>query len=100
MKRHIKLRDLAHLPCKPSWRTYTKEELDKARAVLVKRGLRFDNSSGKIRDDKIGLLESYVNPSDFVPHESEEDVMEWEFSRYINNEAFRMRSLGRDYKYL
>lgn len=91
MRRHIKLRDLAHIET-PSFKSdFPKALLTEARAVLEKRNLRFDNKTGIIRDDRCGELERPSNPRDHIPHQSEVDVMTWEFSRYIGNSASRLQ---------
>lgn len=86
MKRHIRLADVT-VPTPPNTQ-YSAELLAEARAALAARGLRFDNATGIIRDDS-GELERFVQASDHVPAESEEEVMRWQFSRHINNEAHR-----------
>ena len=88
LKRHIHLRDLSHVAT-PRSGGYSSYVLDKARSALVERDLRYDNSTGMIRDSS-GELERYVNQADFTPHETEEAVMRWEFKRYIYNSASRL----------
>jgi hypothetical protein len=68
---------------------YPSPLLDQARTVLATRGLRYDNRTGKISDNT-GVIEEYVSPSDHVPLHTEEEVMRWNFSRHINNEAGRI----------
>lgn len=87
MKRHIHLRDLT---CDtPPCPRYPKHFLVAARELMVKRDLRSDNATGKIHDNYLGEVECFSNPSDHKPHICEEDVMRWEFSRHINNQAWR-----------
>lgn len=92
MKRFIRLADLDGMEV-PNAR-YSDELTAKARASLVRRNLRFDNSTGVLRDNTY-IHERFVNPSDHVPATSEEEVMRWQFSRYINNSASR---ISRGYK--
>lgn len=92
MRRIINLADLEHLPVlgsNPRGHEFKAESLALARQALVSRNLRFDNVTGRIRDNT-GELERYVNQSDFVPHASESEVMQWEFSRWIRNSASRI----------
>jgi len=86
MKRHIWLAAMT-TPTLPH-PTLPPALLDKARAKLAAHGFRFDNRTGTIRD-RDGERERLSNPSDHVPAESEEEVMRWQFSRHINNEANR-----------
>jgi len=93
MNRHIHLSHLGHLetPVTEAGRRYSRLELGAARALLERDNLRFDNATGKIRRTSLGLVEQFSRQSDFTPHTTEEDVMRWEFSRHINNEASRAR---------
>jgi hypothetical protein len=61
----------------------------RARAALVARKLTWDNGRGTMRDGG-KIVEHFVRQSDHVPHASEEDVMLWEFRRYIANSASRI----------
>ncbi len=88
MNRHIRLADCEHLPT-PDHDKYSWSIMHQARVALVKRGLRYDNATGKLRDNT-GLLEEYVKPNDHVPHATLEDVMRWEFRRQIANSASRL----------
>lgn len=92
MKRIIRLADLADIKCEPA--RFPESLMKEARAALVKRNLRWDNSKGTMRTSE-GLIERFSNPSDHIPHNCVEDVMRWEFSRYINNSASR---ISRGYK--
>lgn len=89
MKRTIWLRDLAHVPT-PRHNEYSRDLMERARAAQVARGLRFDNATGKLFDNRDGEIERFVNPSDHVPAADVQEVMEWQFSRYIANSASRM----------
>lgn len=89
MRRHIRLADLADLPT-PKRDHLPAALMEKARAVQVSRNLRWDNATGIVRDDLHGELERFSKASDHEPHETIDDVMEWEFSRYIANSASRL----------
>lgn len=88
MKRHIYLADMPHIET-PSHKEYSRALLATARAALEAKRLRFDNATGIIRDNS-GELERFSNPADHVPAESLEEIMEWQFRRYINNSASRI----------
>lgn len=90
MKRHVHLRDLAHVAT-PLHDEYSVAEMESARAVHVARDLRWDNALGHKRDNRLGLLSRYVDQSDYRPHESDEDVMRWEFRAELANSASRVR---------
>ena len=87
MKTLIRLSDLGHIPS-PTSDEYSPELVEQARAALVKTGLRWCNKTGKVYDNRM-LLEEFVNPSDHEPHDTEQDVMDWEFSRKIFNACSR-----------
>jgi hypothetical protein len=63
---------------------------DEAIKALIARDLRFNTKNGQIWDNNLGLLERYSNPSDYEPTEDPATIMEWNFSRYINNSASRI----------
>jgi len=65
------------------------ELVRECRGILEKRGLRFSNKTGIIRDNT-GELERYTVQSEFEPHETLEEVMRWEFTRYIFNSCSRV----------
>lgn len=88
MKRLIRLVDIPEIET-PDHREYSRELLERGRAALVGRNLRYDNATGIIRDNS-GELERFKKQADHVPHNTEQDVMRWEFSRYINNAASRI----------
>lgn len=94
MTRHIKLTEDMLNMIKPR---FIPELMREAVANMVKRGLRFDNATGKVRDND-GVLAEYVNQSDFEPHTCIEDVVRWEFSGQVNNEAWHgvIRRCGGD----
>jgi hypothetical protein len=94
MTRHIKLTEDMVSMLEPQ---FTPELMREAIANMVKRGLRFDNATGKVRDND-GLLVEYVRQSDFVPHTCVEDVVRWEFNGIVNNEAWHgvIRRCGGD----
>lgn len=89
MRHTIRLSDLDYLPT-PQGRVvqYPEATLAQARAALERRGLRFDNRTGVLRDDN-GWLSK---PSGYQhePHETPADVMEWEFRPAILNAASRI----------
>lgn len=87
MKRTIRLSDCAHLDCDGG--DYLPSHIAAARAALVKRNLRLDNATGTIRDCN-GELERFSRQPDHEPHTSLEDVMRWDFQRYIRNGASRI----------
>ena len=90
MKTIIKLTDLAGIPTPESKHAqHCREHLAQARKYQEDMGLRYNNRTGRLHD-KTGELERYSRQSDFVPHTCEQDVMEWEFSRHINNSADRI----------
>lgn len=89
MQRHIKLADIGHIPTPPH-ADYPPALRSQGRTALAARGLRYDNATGRLYDNESGLLEQYTNQKDHTPHASLEDVMEWEFSRYIYNSASRL----------
>jgi len=93
MKTILHLSEVSHLEMEN--RRYSKKLTDQALARLVSRDLRWNNAKGTISDSS-GLLERFVDSSCHVPHETPEEVFRWEFSRYINNEAFRISREGRD----
>ena len=94
MQRYIKLADLDHIPT-PDNGTFTPTQLAQGRAAMVAQKLRFDNATGKLFDNELGCCEQFSNPRDHVPAQSAEEVMRWQFSRYINNSASR---IARGYK--
>ena len=87
MNRIIRLRDVRHIPCNGDG--FRPESVATARTALEARNLRFDNATGIIRD-RSGELERFVNQRDHQPAASPEEVMEWQFSRYIRNSASRI----------
>jgi len=89
MKRIIKLSDLNHIKT-PTHEDYGSHVMDVARAALTSAGLRYDNKTGIVRDNKFGELERFCKQSDHVPMESEQEVMRWVFRRYISNAASRL----------
>jgi hypothetical protein len=89
MRRIIHLRDISDTPT-PSHDQFPPALLAQGRAALEQRNLRYDNATGRIYDAS-GLLENLVNQSDHKPHDSVEEVMRWEFRRYINNSASRIQ---------
>lgn len=91
MNRYIKLSDTVHLLDKSDCIDCSKEQFNEAIAALTKRDLTFDNKKGILRDNHLGELERYSNPSDFVPHNNIGDVIQWEFKRYVNNSISRLQ---------
>jgi hypothetical protein len=89
MRRIIHLRDISDTPT-PSHDQFPSTLLVQGRAALEQRNLRYDNATGRIYDAS-GLLENLTNQSEHKPHDSVEDVMRWEFRRYINNAASRIQ---------
>lgn len=91
MRRFVRLADLSHIET-PRHAEYSAALLSEARAAVEAVGLRYDNARGTVANNRSGVIERYVNPSDHVPLESEEDVMRWVFSRHINNAASRIKA--------
>jgi hypothetical protein len=93
MKRFIRLADIPHVPTPPH-SEFPADVQARGRAALVARNLRYDNKRHRLYDNLHGgLCEKYARIEDernHKPHESLEDVMRWEFSRYINNSASRI----------
>lgn len=85
----ISIRDLADVET-PSHPTYSRAEMDAARALMVARNLRIDNRTGTVRDDRLGELSRFSNPADHTPYTSAEDVMRWAFRPYLANSASRV----------
>lgn len=86
--RVFKLRDMTGVPSPVSER-FSPETIAQARESLERANLRFDNSTGKIYLGR-ECGESYCTSTDHVPHKSAEEVMRWEFSRWIKNSASRI----------
>ena len=88
LRRHIRLSEVIDRFA-PLTDDYPPKALAAASAALIARGLTFDNLSGEMieADD---VVECFSDPADFAPHSSEDDVMIWEFSRYIRNSASRI----------
>lgn len=87
--RIVTLASLAHLPT-PKHDTYSPAQMEAARAVHVARGLRFDNATGILRDDRMGELSRFSNPADHVPAQTLEEVMRWQFRARLANSASRV----------
>ena len=68
---------------------YSAELTTQAQSRLMARKLRFDNRTGIVRDNT-GILVKYCNQSDFAPHETVDQVYQWEFTKEINNEAWHI----------
>lgn len=62
---------------------------DQAIKALIKRDLRFNTANGVISDNT-GWLEKYSRQSDYEPTADLAEIMEWNFSRYINSSASRI----------
>ena len=89
MNRFVRLSALEHIPSvlrydlpADLWAT--------ARATLAAAGLKFDNATGRI-SDRDGVIERFIDESQFVPLKTEDEVMTWEFSREIASAANRLR---------
>lgn len=61
-----------------------------ARATLAAAGLKFENATGRM-SDRDGVIERFIDESQFVPLKTEDEVMTWEFSRKIASAANRLR---------
>ncbi len=96
MDRYIHLRDCAHIeapelhkPWRAGGQEFKPESIKAAREALCKRDLYFDNYTGRIHEGG-EEVEKHSYAGDFVPHHTERDVFDWEFSRYIRNSASRI----------
>lgn len=90
MKRHILFKHNVQLLNKADCNNCTQEEFETAIKKHTDNNLRFDNKTGVTRDDD-GELCRYSNPSEFEPFTNTNDVIEWEFKRFINNSISRLR---------
>ena len=91
MKRHIHLRDVLHLIEKRNFRECTQAEFERALAHNLKIDLRYDNATGKMRDNELGVICELSNPKEHVPHDNLEDVLRWQFWGWINNSISRIQ---------
>lgn len=66
-----------------------RDRLDEAIEAQKKFNLRYHNNNGKMYGE-FGLNEWPSVPSEHIPHETEDQVIEWEFSREIWNSASRL----------
>lgn len=90
MEQTIRLADLEHMPIKAFLAdSFTQNHIDAARRVLVARDLRYNLKTGITRDSR-GQLARYCHKSNIPVYESMEQVLEWEFRRYIRNGASRL----------
>jgi hypothetical protein len=89
LPRYIRLSDCRDLPF-PYVDRYTTATQDMALAFFLARGLRYDNHTGVIRDDFLGVIERPVFKDEHTPHSTLEAVLEMEFSRYVVNAAGRL----------
>ena len=87
MMRWFHLVDMAHIPT-PSHSTYSPEQMEAARAVMVNRRLRFDDLLGVLYDDN-GWL-SRPSGYDHAPQGDAAEVLRWEFLPRIANSASRV----------
>lgn len=87
MKRFIRLDEIADINS-PHFNTEYTNVRPQAIAALIKSGLRWDNATGIMRNNQDWLEKPSV-PSQHVPHSNYQDVMDCEFSRYINNACSR-----------
>lgn len=87
MNNIYRLVDLVSIPT-PAHREYSTVQMEAARAVMVARGLRFDDKTG-ITSNNNGWLS---RPSGYVhnPHGNAVDVLQWEFFSHIANSASRV----------
>lgn len=91
MLQNIKFSHIVHLLDKMDCISCTVEQFNTAITSLCNRDLRFNNASGIVRDNQLGELEKYSNPSDFVPYSTPQEVMDWVFKRYVNNSISRLQ---------
>ncbi len=89
MNRHIRLQDCQGMPVRSGTTTFLAGHLAEAREALEKIGLRYDNATGIMRDNR-GIREKLCDSRAHVPHKTLDEVMYWEFSRYIRNAASRL----------
>lgn len=87
MRKIINLSDLDHIPT-PSHSVYSASEMEEARQHWKARGLRFNNANGVV-SDRDGWKSRPSNPSEHVPAETEEEVMQYQFRNSIANSASR-----------
>lgn len=85
----IRLADLQGVQT-PEHDTYSPAEMDAARDVLVRRGLRYNPATGVVRDND-GERGGYCSRSDIPAYACAADVMAGEFRSYIANSASRVR---------
>lgn len=87
LPRVVRLADLTDLPLMRH-ATYSRAEMEAARAVMVARDLKFDNVTGVV-SDRNGWLS---RPSGYQhePHATAAAILEWEFRPCIANSASRV----------
>lgn len=85
----VRLADLNDMPHRESTLGFTKEQYAEGRAALIASGLTYNNETGITRN-RDGWLERPSNPSDHVVLINDHEVMDWIFSRFINNAASRL----------
>lgn len=90
MKRHIHFKHYSHLLQKSDCLDCSEHIFKTAVMCQEHKDLRFDNATGVIRDNHLGELERYSKQSDFVPHTTIDEVMQWEFKRHVNNSISRL----------
>lgn len=88
--RYTHLADIGHIET-PHHDTYTREEMDAARAFHVSQGLRFDNHAGIVRNNEGWLSRPSGYQHDPEMHPDLESVMRWEFRPYLANSCSRVR---------
>lgn len=95
MKRHIWLRDIADsergIDRTGAAADIEKHYIEEARKALAKMGLRFDNKTGVTRNNRDGVISSYIVRSEFKPYATEAEVLRWEFRGWILNAASRVK---------
>lgn len=90
MKRIVKFRDAERLLSKSDCLDCTQEVFDRSVTKHIRTDLRFDNSTGVVRDDHLGELSRPSNPRDFTPHADVSEVLHWEFKPHVNNSISRI----------
>ena len=66
---------------------YSRETTLEAIADQMSKDLRYNTVTGKTFDNRLGLLGEYSSYEDIPTYENVLEVIEWEFSPYINNKC-------------